>query len=480
MRIRTDDTAAIAALLITCLLARVATLGSLDLTDPSEGRFASAAVEMQRGGDWSIPKIHRAGQGWVPYLAKPPLQIWCMASAFAIFGASTWSARLPGFLASSITLCALMLLARRFRGPRHALLAGLVFATSAGGFFLGSAAITDPGLLACVSVGVVAVALLADESDPFRKRAYAYLCAASAGLGMLVKGPICPLLIGLIASAWLAGGGRWRRLSGLPALFPAALFFALWLPWYMAAEASHPGFLRYFLIDENLLRYLSPDSQIAFGSLKTRPRGSIVPMFALLALPWIFLAPRMAARGTAPRAPLDDWRALLWCWLLIPLLFFCCARSVLPTYALPALPPFCLLAAEALAHRSEPRLARRIGAASLAVYLLALLAAGTHLNARISSGPVFRWLAETRRTPAAAEVAIAENSPGSAWFYARSLPESVLTVYEEDRLGQDGARLPGRVVLKSKRLDRLPAALRDRIEILYRDAGWIVAREPAG
>ena len=49
--------------------------------EPDESRYAQISLEMQQTGDWLVPRLH--GE---PYLDKPPLLYWLIATSYSVFG----------------------------------------------------------------------------------------------------------------------------------------------------------------------------------------------------------------------------------------------------------------------------------------------------------------------------------------------------------------------------------------------------------
>jgi 4-amino-4-deoxy-L-arabinose transferase-like glycosyltransferase len=131
------------------------------------------------------------------------------------------------------------------------------------------------------------------------------------------------------------------------------------LPWYVMAEIRNPGFLRYFIVNEHILRYLRPDFGEQYGSTgHTYMRGMIWGMMFAGFLPWspllLFAAWRAVRRKLWRRlAGGRDAEALLIGWLLAPLVLFTPARSVMITYILPAIPACAILAGRLLASYAE-------------------------------------------------------------------------------------------------------------------------------
>jgi hypothetical protein len=119
------------------------------------------------------------------------------------------------------------------------------------------------------------------------------------------------------------------------------------LPWYILVAWRNPDFLSYFLLQENIQRFLTP--QIHGG----QPVYFYLGVLAAGFLPWIFLLPWawQAASRPSPEASGDRW--FLLCWFGVTFLFFSLARSKLFPYLLPGLPPLALLVARALAGEQE-------------------------------------------------------------------------------------------------------------------------------
>src|SRR5262245_22718452 len=302
-------------------------------------------------GDWSMPQLE-AGH---PYWGKPPLHFWATALSLRALGFSEFAARLPSLLGALLVLFAVERVARRLRGAEAGWLACLILASS--GLFFGLAAqvALDLTLTACSSTALAGFFLAHREADPKRARLLHWLGFLGLGAGLLAKGPLAVVLwAGTLALACLLSRDlRWLR--GVPWLSGGVLAAAVSLPWFLAAERGHPGFLRYFFINENLLRFVASDYGDRYGHGHTLPYGTIW-VFALLALmPWspalLVLLWRGLRTGGLARLRLDPERSFLWAWSLAPLIFFTLSRNLVVTYALPALPPIAVLLADALLPR---------------------------------------------------------------------------------------------------------------------------------
>src|SRR5215210_4895676 len=103
-------------------MAWFASLALRPLYKPDEARYAEISREMVQTGDWVTPRLNG-----FKYFEKPPLQYWATATAFSVFGASDWSARLwTGLMALAGVAMAFVAGRRLFGAPAGALAAALL------------------------------------------------------------------------------------------------------------------------------------------------------------------------------------------------------------------------------------------------------------------------------------------------------------------------------------------------------------------
>lgn len=351
----------VGGLILGIILVRFILLGVPALIDPSETRFATSAQQMIEAKNFVTPKIHTS-QGWENYWAKPPLHMWLTAASFKLFGYTAAGARFPGFV--SIVMCATMVGALGVMLCSWSVgLLGVLAYLSCGGVFLFSAvSLTDPTLALWISSAFFAtfVALFGVTTE--RARDWWFRGAfLGLGLGFLTKGPVAVVIFGVGGTLWLALSGQWSRLKSVPWRSGLALFLGCWLPWYLAAETATPGFLRYFFVQENFLRFVSSDeSGVRYGTLHTQPRGMIWLMFGAVALPWSVIGlGRLLTdgrwRGAVTFVRRDERVLFLVCWATAAPLFFTAARQVLPTYTFSALPAVAVITALGIASLIEGR-----------------------------------------------------------------------------------------------------------------------------
>ena len=166
---------------------------------------------------------------------------------------------------------------------------------------------------------------------------------------------------------------------------------------------ANPEFPAYFFLHEHLARFLT--------SVHRHQGGwwYYVPVLAIGLMPWSLMLPACLHRARiADRAAGPEARAFLWSWFLSGLLLFTVARSKLPLYALPLLPPLTLLIAPVLDRRLEEE--RHLRLFLLPSILLILLAAGAAATGRRRADWVFL---DTPWTGAMVGVAVAALALGA-------------------------------------------------------------------
>jgi 4-amino-4-deoxy-L-arabinose transferase-like glycosyltransferase len=331
---------------LACAIAPFAIgLGAWALFEPDEGRNAEIAREMLASGDWVVPHLNG-----LPFLDKPPLLFWAIAAAFRTLGEHEWVARLPSVLAAVATIAVAYALGRALAGPRVAVMAAVVLATCPMMLGFGRLAIFDMPLTAFVTVAIYALVRARLDEDAWP---WIPVTGLAIGLALLTKGPIglvLPLLVWIAARGALPSG-RMRRFRPSLAL---AVVLALGTlgAWLALVVPREPGFLRYALVDETLLRVSSAE----------RFRRGGPPYYYLQMLPWalglwsvllVALAPTLARRR---RADARDAAAIGFAAraAAVIVLFFTLSASKRPQYVMPALVPLALLVA--IGVTSRPRL----------------------------------------------------------------------------------------------------------------------------
>ncbi|WP_296493071.1 glycosyltransferase family 39 protein [Rhodoferax sp.] len=356
---------------------RLVSMAWLPLAGTSEPRYAEVARLMAVTGDWITP--------WFtpdqPFWGKPPLSFWTEALAFRLLGVTELAARLPSWLATLGSMGLLFVYARRFFGERIAQGAVLIYATCALVYIASGAVITDPFLALATTWAMVALALSAKTRHP----AWRYGFFVALALGLLAKGPLMLVLVAgpLLPLVILYPSIR-SAFKQLPWLGGLALMLLLSAPWYLLAELKTPGFLNYFLVGEHFLRFI--DSGWAgdlYGVAHRRIKGAIWADALMASFPWGLVALALLLRqlwNPVKRSALwqmrrDPDKAYLVAWTLFTPAFFSLSDNILWTYMLPALAPFSVLLALALAPaQASSKVARRLLVALTSLVPLALTA----------------------------------------------------------------------------------------------------------
>jgi len=423
------------ALLVALMLARLAGMEFLPLMDTTEARYGEIGRKMAQLGDWVTP-WHDVG---VPFWGKPPLSFWLTALSFKVFGTSEFAARLPHFLsAAGIAWCVWRLGSLRSR--EQGWLALVLLASSALFYVSAGAVMTDAALVLGTTIAMVGFweGLQVESRSARRQR---WLLFAGAAIGLLAKGPLALVLIGLPVVGWTLATRRigvvWRAFPWIAGTALVALVVA---PWYVLAEQRTPGFLDYFIVGEHWHRFVTPGwAGDRYGTAHRFPPGTVWLFAFAAALPWSLVLPaaalfrRFRPAGSRELPQDRSWRLYLLAWSLAPLLFFSAARNIIWTYALPALPALALLAAGEL-DRWPARTARRIAAGGLAFALAGALGLGLYA---VASGRAddhsARALVQAYERDCRGPLIYLGSRPFSASFYTAGRAERA----------EDASALPG-------------------------------------
>ena len=338
------------AVLVAAVAVRLLTLSAYPLHDTTEARYAEIARLMVVSDDWIMPQIEPG----VPFWGKPPLSIWLTAASFKLLGFSEFAARLPAFLLTLITAALTFRIGKKLYSEKAGLVACVILVTSVLGFVASGAVMTDAALMFATTLSLMSFCLAIRDPTPFGR----YGFFVGLGLGLLAKGPIALVLVGVPTLMW----SLWQKnLSWLWRALPWATGTMLMLtiagPWYFLAEISSPGFLEYFLLGEHWLRFVESGWQgDLYGYAHARPHGTIWIYAIAAALPWSIIALyagvqalkyRLTARSLTPV------QAYLLLWTLTPVVFFTFAGNILAAYVLPAIPTFALLLGNWASSRSR-------------------------------------------------------------------------------------------------------------------------------
>lgn len=336
--------------LAVALLFRLISLGLYPLMDTTEARYGEMARLMVETGNWLTPQFDNG----VPFWGKPPLFTWMSATGAELFGLSEFSLRAPHWLAGVFVILLVGYMAKR--EGFNCLVAGIVLATCGIFSIAAGAVMTDMALtlgMTMAMVGFYYCWASHEKGEP--KNAWGYFAFVGLAIGLLAKGPVVIVIMGLAVFPWMllqhgfigAFVQLWKR---FPIVTGVLLMLAIAMPWYILAERATPGFIDYFIVGEHFKRFVvSGWEGDLYGSAHDEPRGMIWVFWLQSAAPWSIALPILAwfRRDRIVSANQNNKGLFSFSlfWLISPLLMFTMAGNILPAYVLPGIPALGLLAA---------------------------------------------------------------------------------------------------------------------------------------
>ena len=311
-------------------------LGAAALFEPDEGRNAERAREILLLGNWAIPH-----ENFLPALDKPIFFYWLIAVSYKLLGISEWSARLPSALAATGCLIVLYRFVRVNRSHWESFASVLILATSLQFFLFARIVIFDMTLTFFTSIALFEFYRATVTENQSERLWRCLIMYAAIALATLVKGPIGIAIPGMVIFCHLLIARKWRLLGEIHPVFGALIFCAIVVPVYLWAEFKNPGYLRYFLWEENVLRFFTPHFQ------RGQPWYYYALVITLGYLPWSVLIPSLVTAHWK-KNQINERDLFLILWIALPLIFFSLSSSKLPHYVLPIFPPLAILTAARL------------------------------------------------------------------------------------------------------------------------------------
>jgi 4-amino-4-deoxy-L-arabinose transferase-like glycosyltransferase len=334
-----------------------------------------------------------------------------------------------------------------------------------------------------VAGALLAYLAFALEHDPGIQRRWSLAVFVLLAGGFLTKGPVALVLFGMPVFLWTVLRRKWRLFGrhawslGIPA------FILLVAPWFILAELRNPGFLRYFFINENLLRYLSPEYGDLYGTGHQFPLGTAALMFLVACLPWTPVAVwfLLKRRGAAVRrAFADDVSLFLFLGFTVNVIFWCFARQLLGTYLLPTIPIFAIWFAHVIFRDHGEGLAlSRLAAGAAAAWVILLIAAGPVASRGSTRGVLAEASEIARRNHISSRVVFAGRTPYSATFYS----PGGIAIHPNQPVGKtlgevNEAKEPTLLILSESDVERIPTDLRQHLKPMASDKHWMILATP--
>jgi len=355
------------------LIAFVPGLFSLPPSDRDEARYAQATKQMLETGDYVDIRFQQDSR------YKKPIGIyWFQAGANKIFGAEPftqiWIYRLPSILAALLAGIVTFEIGRRWFTEREGLIAGLLLSSAVMVAVEANLAKTDAALLLFVAVAQGVLGLTYIQSKSRVEKSIEWIVPvifwSATGLGILIKGPIAPL-ISMLTIVGLVGVDReWRWVMQLRPLLGLGIVALLVAPWAVAVGIVTEGaFYREALGGDLLPKLVS--SQETHGA----PPGYYTALAAFTFWPAaLFLAPSLFAAWQT-----REQTAVRFClaWIIPTWVVFELVPTKLPHYVLPLLPAFALLAAVYITNffnGQETPWLRRLSLAAFVVWMITAVA----------------------------------------------------------------------------------------------------------
>ncbi|MFL6449121.1 MAG: glycosyltransferase family 39 protein [Bryobacteraceae bacterium] len=340
-----------AAIFVGCVVSPPSLMDDVDAVQ------AQIARSMLTSGDWVSARLDG-----VLYLEKAPLIYWLIACSYKVFGAFDWAARIPvalacvglGWLTAAFGVWAF--------GRRAGLYAGLCVSTCIGLFLFTRILIPDVMITFTIALSMWGF-LRAIDPQETHPRLWAFLMAASMGVGLLLKSligivfPVGTAVLYLALTKQLLSRSTWQRLRPFTGL---VVILAIAAPWHLLATLRNPpyfvftmrsapgeyhGFFWFYFINEQLLRFLNMRYPRDYNTV---PRLWFWLFHLLWLFPWSVYLPATFGLSYRPTDRAGRTRLLALCWLGFILVFFTFSTTQ-EYYSMPSYPAFALLLGSALA-----------------------------------------------------------------------------------------------------------------------------------
>ncbi len=409
--------------MVICLTVYLPGLASIPPIDRDESRFAQASRQMfesralppaeqdddLHSGGLTIPRVQDRDR-----LSKPPLIYWLQAAGAAAFTGgdpgrdAIWMYRVPSLVAAMLTVLATWRIGVSMFDPRAAWLGAAMLGVSPVFVWEAHQARADHVMVACTTLAMwglwrvwrrCGTPTIPGTSSLRHSVTPSLLIWLPLALGILTKGPITPLVVGLTAIALSLVSRRWRWLGCTRPLIGMLIVGVIVAPWLFAV-ARHVGLERYWsVVYEEVFVRAGAAKEGHWG-----PPGYHVVLLVVLFWPGSLLTGlavarafrrgfRVEDRGQTPsRSPLRRMcrtivkarparpaECFLLAWIIPAWIVFELSFTKLPHYTMPLYPAIALLTGRAVLAAASGSLvlprSQRLGTA-LWLGLSALVAIG--------------------------------------------------------------------------------------------------------
>ncbi len=326
-------------LILLCLFFYLPGLQTMPPTDRDESRFAQATTQMLESHDFVRIRFQDE-----PRNKKPVGIHWLQAASVAIAGQlearNIWPYRIPSLFGAIAAVLFTFSMGRRLFDNLTALLGSALLASSVMLVAEAHLATTDAVLLATVVASQAALSryyLRSAPDVPAGMGPFLTFWTAQA-IGILVKGPITPVISLLTVVALIAVDRSFRWLRGMRPLPGLLIVAAIVLPWGIAVYLAQDTYFQVAFGEDLLSKMTSGQETHGF------PPGWYLLLAPLTLWPASFFVIPAMARAWKSRYV----GAIKFClaWIIPAWVLFELIPTKLPHYLLPVYPALCLLSGE--------------------------------------------------------------------------------------------------------------------------------------
>ncbi|MEP3275385.1 MAG: glycosyltransferase family 39 protein [Stappiaceae bacterium] len=361
-----NDKNASVALIVLALLLFLPGFFTVPPLDRDEPRFAQASKQMLESGDYVDIRFQEEPRH------KKPVGIYWLQSGFAKLtgldaGSPIWVYRLPSLIGAILAILATFWCARAFTGPPEALIVACFVGAT---IILGveaRLAKTDAFLLATVVFAQGALVRIWQRDKVKRPVGLALIFWAAFAAGILIKGPVGPMVLALTIGALCIFT---RKVGWVARLMPVSgllLSVVLVMPWFVAITIATDGAFFEEAVFKDLLGKVG-QGQESHGAPPLTHLAAMIGTFWPLSAFAILAAPIAFRRRREPAF------LFLLAWALPSWVVFELVATKLPHYTMPIMPAIALLVVLAFSGSFKSwRFGRAIAAVLMLLVPLGLL-----------------------------------------------------------------------------------------------------------
>jgi len=251
-------------LAILCIALYFLFLGHYKLIDVDEPRYAEAASEMLKSGNWLTPYFN-----YEVRFDKPVFIYWLIALSYIVFGVTEFAARFPSAIMATLLVFFTYFFGRQTVSKSFGFMSAIILASSLEFIVTARMSITDMTLsfFICATIfsgflGAFSVKRQEEQKaegffEKYSDIIYWNLAYLFSGAAVLTKGPVGFILpAGIFGICFILTGCLKKNLR-LKYIVPGSLIFlAVAVPWYYLIIKEHGmAFVNYFFLEHNLERF---------------------------------------------------------------------------------------------------------------------------------------------------------------------------------------------------------------------------------